>query len=107
ATTASMDGGTGNTNFSWYERGYNVNWTSTGLPLAGSIFMNDVADHSYQMAPSYKSNNAAMIDSTLTTAALTLTTPGAYSQLSFLAAAGNGPGTVQFTVHHQNATTET
>jgi hypothetical protein len=107
ATTASMDGGTANTGCSWYERGYNPNWTSTGLPVAGSVFQSDIPYHDYILAPSYKSNNAVMIDSTLTTATVTLSTPAAYSRLSFLAAAGNGAGIVQFTIHHQNATTET
>jgi hypothetical protein len=106
-TTASMDGGTANTGYSWYERGYNANWISTGLPVAGSTLSSDVAGHDYVLAPNYKSNNAVMIDSTLTTATLTISTPAAYSRLSFLASAGNGPGTVQFTIHHQNGTTET
>jgi hypothetical protein len=48
-----------------------------------------------------------MIDSTLTAATLTLTTPTNCSRLSFLTSAGNGPGTVQFTVHYQNGTTQT
>jgi hypothetical protein len=106
-TTASMDGGTANTGFSWYERGYHPIWTSSGLPIAGSTFTSDVAGHDYLLAPSYKSNNAVMIDGTLTTATLTLTSPAAFSRLSFLASAGNGPGVVQFTIHHQNATVET
>jgi hypothetical protein len=106
ATTASMDGGTANTGFSWYERGYNPNWVSTGFPVAGSVLSSDVIGHDYILAPSYKSNNAVLIDSSLTTATLTLIAPAAYSQLSFLVSAGNGPGTVQFTIHHQNGTTE-
>jgi hypothetical protein len=106
-TTASMDAGIANTGFSWYERGYNPDWTSTGLPVAGSTFSSDVPYHDYILAPSYKTNNAAMIDSALTTATLTLATAASYSRLSFLTAAGNGPGTVQFTIHHQNSTTET
>ena len=106
-TTASMDGGTANTGFSWYERGYHPVWTSTGLPVAGSTFTSDVSGHEYLLAPNYKSNNAVMIDSTLTAATLTLTAPTAYSRLSFLAAAGAGPGIVRFTIHHQNSTTET
>jgi hypothetical protein len=106
ATTASMDAGTANTGYSWYERGYNPNWTSTGLPLAGSTFSSDVIGHDYALAPNFKTNNAVMIDGSLTTASLTLATPAAYSRLSFLSAAGNGSGTVQFTIHHQNSTTE-
>jgi hypothetical protein len=48
-----------------------------------------------------------MIDGTFTNAVMTLATPASYSRLSFLTSAGNGPGNVQFTVHHQNGTTET
>jgi len=107
ATTASMDGGTANTGYSWFERGYNPSWPAAGLRVAGSIFPGDVPGHDYLLPPSYKSNNAVLIDSTLTVATLTFTTPASYSQLSFLAASGNGPGIVQFTVHHQNTTTET
>ncbi len=107
ATTASMDGGTANTNFSWYERGYNADWPSTGLPAAGStVTADNVTDHDFQMAPSYKTNNALMIDSVLTSATMTLAIPAHYSRLSFLGAAGNGPGNVQFTIHYQNGTTQ-
>lgn len=107
-TTASMDGGVANTNFSWYERGYNFDWPSTGLPAPGTVLTADFpADHDFQMAPSYKTNNAVMIDNSLTTATLTVTTPSAYARLAFLASAGGGPGTVQFTVHHQNGSTQT
>jgi hypothetical protein len=108
ATTASMDAGTGNTNFSWYERGYNIDWLSTGLPPAGSVIASEVfPDDTFQFAPNYKTNNAVLVDSTLTAATLTLTTPTNYSRLSFLTSAGNGPGTVQFAVHYQNGTTQT
>src|SRR5260370_16839522 len=48
-----------------------------------------------------------MIDSTLTMGQLILATPAACARLSFLTAAGNGPGTVQYTIHHQNGTTQT
>src|SRR5882672_3557719 len=91
ATTASMEAGTANTGYSWYERGYNPIAPSTGLPAAGSILASDVPDHAYLFAPNYKSNNAVMIDSTLITATMTLTTPAAFARLSFLVSAGNGP----------------
>src|SRR5690349_13033652 len=58
ATTASMDGGTANTGFSWYERGYNATYPATGLANAGSTLQSDVPGHDYILAPSYKSNNA-------------------------------------------------
>lgn len=108
ATTASMDAGVANTGYGWYEHGYNVDWTSTGLPVAGSILTSEaLGDHDFQMAPDYRSNNAVMIDATLTTATLILTTPAPYSRLSFLTAAGNGPGSLQITIHYQNGATQT
>src|SRR5262250_578552 len=84
-TTASMDGGMANTNFSWYERGYNLGFAYTGFPVAGSTITSDsLAGHDYRFAPDYKTNNAVMIDSTLTSGTLTLATPAAYARLSFL-----------------------
>src|SRR5882672_8184175 len=65
-TTASMDNGVANTGFSWYEQGYNTANPTTGLPIAGSIFTHqNAADHQYQMAASYASNNAVLLDSVL------------------------------------------
>ena len=107
-TTASMDGGMANTNFSWYERGYNLGLAYTGFPPAGSTIASDsLAGHDYRLAPDYRTNNAVMIDSTLPGGTLTLATPAPYARLSFLTAAGNGPGTVQFTIHYQNGATQT
>jgi hypothetical protein len=108
-TTASMDAGTANTNFTWFERGYNADWPATGLPVAGAIIEND-SIHYYQLPPSYKTNNAVLIDSSSTTATLTLTSPTPCATLSFLAACGGGSGTagtVAYTVHHQDTTMET
>src|SRR6516162_4238056 len=62
-TTASMDTGTNNTGFSFYEAGYNLAAGSTGLPAAGSTFTSQIGDHDYQLAPTYRSNNAVLIDS--------------------------------------------
>jgi len=61
---------------------------STGLPHAGSnLHQSKSSNHSYTMAPSYKTNDAVLLDSTLTTATLTLVFSTACSQLSFLEAA--------------------
>ena len=106
ATTATMDGGTGNSGTAWFEQGYDGQ--SVGLPAAGSTFTSAAqSDHSYAMASNYATNDAVLIDSTVTHATLTLTTPSAFSSLSFLASAGNGTMTVGYTVHHANGTTET
>jgi predicted alpha-1,6-mannanase (GH76 family) len=107
-TTASMDNGTGNTGTSWYEKGYDSASLTTGLPNAGSTFTSQSsATHQYTMAPSYTANNAVMLDSTLTNATFTLTTPTACSQLSFLESGGNNGVNFSYIVHHQDGTTET
>src|SRR5580658_9657803 len=70
-TTASMDEGIGNTGTSWYEEGYDSAAPTTGLPTAGSAFTSQSSSsHQYTMAPSYKTNNAVLLDSTVTNATL-------------------------------------
>ena len=52
STTASMDAGTGNTGYSWYEQGYNTGAPGTGLPTAGSTFASATfPTHHYTMPP--------------------------------------------------------
>jgi predicted alpha-1,6-mannanase (GH76 family) len=107
-TSASMDNGTANTANSWYEQGYNTASPTTGLPPAGSTFTHQsAANHSYRMAPSYAANNAVLLDSTLTSATLTLTTPTTCSQLSFFESGGHNGVSFNYTVHHQNGSSET
>ena len=106
ATTASMDAGAGNTGYSWYEQGYNSGAPTTGLPTAGSTFASATfPTHHYKMASSYTANNAALIDSTHS-ATLTPSSPAAFGALSFLTSAGNGPVTIDYTVHHADSSTE-
>jgi len=106
-TTASMDTGTANTGFSWFEKGYHTLAPSSGLPTSGSVIVSDaLADHSYRFAPSYKTNNAVLIDVALTNAALMLATPSKCARLSFLLASGNGAGVVRATIHHQDSTSQ-
>ncbi|HWF18527.1 MAG TPA: hypothetical protein VG754_04640, partial [Verrucomicrobiae bacterium] len=102
-TTASMDNGTANTATSWYEQGYDTSAPTTGLPHPGTTFTSQtVANHSYVMAPSYTSNNAVLLDSTLTSATLVLTSPAAFSKLSLLESGGNHGVMFSYTVHHQS-----
>lgn len=107
-TTASMDNGTGNTGNGWYERGYDTAASTTGVPNAGSTFTSEsFSDHSYQMAPNFQTNDTVLIDSTVTSDTITLDSPSAYSALSFVACSGNGPVTINYTVHHADSTTDT
>ena len=106
-TSASMDSGTNNTGTSWYEQGYNTASPTTGLPPAGSTFAHQsLANHQYTMAPSYTANNAVLLDSNVTSATLTLTSPTAYTQLSFLESGGHNGVVFNYTVHHLNGTTD-
>ncbi len=107
-TTASLDSGVGNSNYSWYEQGYNTANPTTGLPHAGTTFTSQsLPNHQYKIAPSYAANNALLLDSSLVSGTLTLTAPAACSQLSFLESGGNGGISFSYLVHHLNGTSET
>lgn len=109
-TTASMDNGTANTGTSWYETGFSTTpyfAAGSGVPSAGAGFTSQTqADHHYKMAPSYTANDAAYVDAS-TSDTITFSTPAAVWALSFLASAGHGPVNVNYTIHHNNGTTET
>ena len=105
-TSASMDAGTADTGFGWYEQGYNAAAPATGLPAAGSTFVSAAfPSHRYTMPPSYTTSNAALIDVS-DSATLTLVTPAAFSALSFLVSAGHGPATIAYTVSHADSSTD-
>jgi len=107
-TSASMDGGTGNTGKSWYEVGYNATAPTTGIPTAGSTFTSaSFGDHQYRMAASYAANNALLLDSSVTAGTLLFSSPAAFTKLSFLIAAGGGAGSVRAVIYHQNGISET
>jgi hypothetical protein len=108
-TTATMDNGSANNGATYYETGYDANATgTTGLPHPGTtITSSAAADHMYMFAPDYTTNNAISIDPNVTNATITLVTPTAFSALSFLGASGNGAETIQYKVHHADATVET
>jgi hypothetical protein len=106
-TTASMDTGTANTGFGWYERGHCIAFPNTGLPPAGTVFSHDsFGGYDYQLAPNYKTNNVVLIDSVVTSGTLTLSSPAPYASLSFLVCAGNGSGTIGYSIHYQNGSTQ-
>jgi hypothetical protein len=110
ATSASMDGGLNNSGFSWFEKGYNADWPSAGLPAAGTVITSDsAADHEYQFAPDYRSNNAVLIDRTVTNVALVLAAAQAYNALSFLLSGANESATVRIgcAVYHEDGSVET
>jgi hypothetical protein len=106
-TTASMDEGVSNSGYAWYERGYLTEWPSTGLPEAGAILTSDLlADHQYQMPPSYQTRNAFLIDTVRANARLTFTSPTNYAALSFLTSSGTARNLIKYTVRYQNGSSE-
>ncbi len=103
-----MDAGLGNSGTSWYEMGFDTAAPTTGLPHPGVIFTSQTSStHQYIMAPSYATNDAILIDSTLKNSTLVLTTPTICSQLSFLESAGHGPVSFKYTVHHASGASDT
>src|SRR5512135_2078769 len=81
---ATMDGGTNNTAWVWYENGYDIAQPWTGLPIHGSVFTAAAdVNHQFQMAPNYAVNNVLCVFSNANnggfpTGTLTLTAPGNY-----------------------------
>jgi hypothetical protein len=123
ATTITMDN-EANTGFTFYEKGHDFNMINngpviygdpvvnaiaqaSGIPVHGTTFFNPAGDHSYTMAPDYTTNDVVWLSPVITNATITLVTPAAYTALSFLDAAGNGPVSPTVIVHHQNGNSET
>lgn len=107
-TTATMDGGPNNNANTWYEVGYNTAAPTTGLPAAGSTITSAAfSDHTYKMPVTYAGNNALFINQAVPTGALVPVTPVNASALSFLAASANGTVTFNFTITHQDGSTQT
>jgi hypothetical protein len=110
ASTASMDGGSANNGDTWNEQGYFPHQPGVGLPPAGTVITSlSHANKQFQMPPSYTANNAVMLDATSFSAKYTITptTPRALAALSFLTSGGNGGCIFQWTVHHQDGSTQT
>lgn len=111
AVNATVDGGTNRTGNTWYEVGYNPLAPTTGLPVAGSLLATN--NYAFRMPPDYHVNNALMVGHhnggrtvPVASGTLTLTTPAAFSGLSFLTTSGNGAVLVGYTIHYADATTE-
>src|SRR5437879_562626 len=88
-TTATMDGGTNNNAWVWYEQGYASNLPDTGIPAHGSTFSAaDGSSRQFTMPPNYDVNNVLCVYSAIPSATLTLTEPTSASTLSVLIAGG-------------------
>jgi hypothetical protein len=106
-TSASVDNGSNNTANTWFEIGYDLLNPGNGLPAAGSTFTaSGNANYSFKMAPSYSAPNGILIDTVVTSGTWTLTTPAAYTLLSFLGSGGNGGDGIVIRVNHQDGSFE-
>ena len=113
-TTATMDVGTNNANWTWFERGWITNGApaASGLPPAGSTFTSlQAANRTYQMPATYTGPNAVLIDTNHQVANLTPTTPGNYSAFALLTAGASIGGANTMTnvciLQHDDGTSET
>lgn len=107
ATTATVDLGIENTEYTWYEQGYNTAAPLTGLPAAGTTLTNAAtADHIYRFAPDYAASNSILIDSGNPAVTIAPQTPTTASGLSFLGSSGGGAMTINFTIHHADSSTQ-
>lgn len=105
-----MDSGATNiTANTWYEAGFNTGSPTTGLPAHGSSISGGSPTHTFTMPPTYVGNCVLYVGAYegYTAGTLNLTTPAAYTRLSFLGAAGNGPVVANVTVHFADSSTET
>jgi hypothetical protein len=119
--TANMDagtnitgtvGGTGGNHGTFYEIGFGTT-AGSGLPFHGSYFtaVSNTA-HLFRMAPDYTQPNALYVGGAGTvvpqvaSASFNIVTPQAYDHLSFLASAGNGPTTVNYTIKYSDGTSK-
>ncbi len=106
-TTASVDQGTPNGANTWMEAGFDPANPTYGLPAPGTVFTAiSNANYSFQMAADYTAPNGILIDTVVTNGTLALTTPAAYTTLSFLGSGGNGGDVIGVTIRHLDGTVQ-
>lgn len=107
-TTATVDQGTNNGANTWFEQGYDTANPANGLPPANTVFTaQDNANYTFRTPPTYAGPNGILIDTVITNGTFTLTSPAAYSLLSFLGSGGNGGDVIGVKVNHADGTFET
>ncbi len=114
ATTATMDTGTNNCNWTWFEQGWVTNGSAiaVGLPPAGSTIASlSAPDRIYEMPVTYAGPNAVLIDVNHQFATITPATPVAGSAIALLTAGASIGGANVMTnfaiLHHANGFSET
>jgi hypothetical protein len=116
--TAGGDGGTNLTGNAWFETGYYPSVSGWGLPPHGSTFaaqylqtgvLGPDTNFVFTMPPDYTTNNVLFVSGNNgpRTATLTINNPTILVGLSLLESSGNGGETINYTVHHADATIET
>ena len=106
-TTATVDQGTNNGANTWFEQGYDTANPANGLPLANTVFTAiSNANYTFRAPPTYAGPNGILIDTVITNGTFTLTSPAAYTLLSFLGSGGNGGDVIGVRVNHADGTFE-
>ena len=90
-TTATMDQGVANGNWTLFERGWITNGygRDSGLPPAGSTITSLQAANRFYQIQSYTAPNGTLINSSSTSANLTPASPASYSAFAVLTAGGS------------------
>ncbi|HSU54312.1 MAG TPA: hypothetical protein VLT36_09655, partial [Candidatus Dormibacteraeota bacterium] len=90
-TTATMDLGVQNGNFTWFEKGWLTNGigVNSGLPPSGSTIASLQAANRFYQMPNYTAKNGILINSSTTNASATPASPATYSAFAILTAAGS------------------
>src|SRR4051812_29955095 len=105
-TSATMDGGTNNNAWAWFEQGYLPSVPTSGLPPQGSTLTAiDGSGRTFIMPPDYTANNVLCVYTNLPQGTLTPANPAAGVTLSVLFS-GGGASTITFTVHYAGGGTQ-
>jgi hypothetical protein len=108
---ATVGGGTSEGDTTFYEQGFaappGYPGVNSGIPLHNTVFTNISNPHmTFLMPPDLTVNNDLMIYSTETSGTFAFTTPTTATNLAILGTDGGGGMTINYTVTHQNNSTE-
>jgi hypothetical protein len=87
--TASMDNGVTKTGDTWYERGLNTAFPTTGLPMNLLQTAQDDPTSNFKLGAA-QGNNALLVDAIRAAGSLEIVTPVKLSKLVIIASSGNG-----------------
>lgn len=105
-----MDSGTSGSSpkHVWYEQGFNQMKPQTGLPPAGIPFQSQShSNHWYVLAPYTNLNTILLPSFTNFSGQFSLSSPAAFSELSFLVSASWGGANLDVIVRHEDQTSQT